>query len=374
MAKDKQDYQVIIIGGGPAGIATSLTLTSRGVSNCIVEAQLEPIRKEGEAIPPSAKPLFQKLGIMQLLDHPNHQVYYGNKSAWGTEVLEEKEFIKGFYGHGYLLDRLHFEKQLRQHLNTHAGHFLEGYKLKKVIQKDQGVSINIENNKHKRTLQANYIVDATGRKSAVCKQLGIEKRTIDTQFTISFKATLRKPVAHQISVEATENGWWYAAPLHNNELTLQFFTIQALIPNKNERPLFLSKELEKSIHISKIIEGASLDFSTIKIMPTGTSRLDVPYGDYWIAVGDAAFSFDPISSYGITSALGSGFYAGHALASQLLKEEDAMTTYRYVLENTFEVYLEKLRNHYALEHRWKEKPYWKNRLPIVASAKKEIKL
>jgi flavin-dependent dehydrogenase len=101
----------------------------------------------------------------------------------------------------------------------------------------------------------------------------------------------------------------------------------------------LSKELEKSIHISKIIEGASLDFSTIKIMPTGTSRLDVPYGDYWIAVGDAAFSFDPISSYGITSALGSGFYAGHALASQLLKEEDAMTTYRYVLENTFEVYL-----------------------------------
>ena len=139
-------------------------------------------------------------------------------------------------------------------------------------------------------------------------------------------------------------------------------------------PLFLSKELEKSIHISKIIEGASLDFSTIKIMPTGTSRLDVPYGDYWIAVGDAAFSFDPISSYGITSALGSGFYVGHALACQLLKEEDAMTTYRYVLENIFEVYLEKLRNHYALEHRWKEKPYWKNRLSIVASAKKEIKL
>jgi 2-polyprenyl-6-methoxyphenol hydroxylase-like FAD-dependent oxidoreductase len=59
VTKDKSQYYVIIIGGGPAGIATSVTLTSRGVSNCIVEAQLVPENKHGEAIPPNAKPLLE---------------------------------------------------------------------------------------------------------------------------------------------------------------------------------------------------------------------------------------------------------------------------------------------------------------------------
>ena len=361
MTKDKKAYRVIIVGAGPAGIATALTLTARGISNCIVEARLEPTRKLGEAIPPNAKPLLKKLGILHLVDGPEHIAYYGNKSCWGTNKLEQSEFIQGIHGHGYLLDRLQFEKQLRKHAVDKGCILIVGFKLKKTFRTKQGIEVLIDNGTTTESLAAKYIVDATGRKASVSHQLGMTKHSLDSQFAVVCKAVLPTPMEHQIMVEATKNGWWYMAPQNETELTLMFFTLKELLPHKSEMESLIRKELGTSLHLSKIMSSASLDFDKLKVMPAGTSRLDVSYGDHWIAVGDAAFSFDPISSYGITSALASGYYAGHALSSKLTNEDDAMLAYGYVVENAFQAYMEKLWSHYQQETRWEGSTYWENR-------------
>ena len=140
-----------------------------------------------------------------------------------------------------------------------------------------------------------------------------------------------------------------------------FFTLQELLPNRDNISSFLIKELNTTLHLSKIIRPAPEEFKNVKVMPAGTSCLSTPYGDNWIAVGDAAYAYDPISSYGITSALASGFYAGQALASTLSGKSDAMPTYRYIVENAFKAYMQRLMNHYALENRWSNSPFWKNR-------------
>jgi len=361
VANVRKSFDVVIVGGGPAGIATGLTLGARGISYCIVEANLEPTRKLGEAIPPNARALFKKLGIQHLMEAAEHTAYYGNKSCWGSSELEQKEFIEGVYGHGYLLDRLQFEKQLRVHIRNNDGTFMAGYKLRKVLRTEKGIEAHIQNEFETQIISAKYIVDATGRKAAVCRQLGVQKQIVDNQFAIVCKAALFTSVAHQIMVEATKNGWWYAAPQSATELTLMFFTDLVLVPEKRKLASFLQNELSKTLHLSKLIATAVLDFETIKVMPAGTSKLKKPYGDCWIAVGDAAYAFDPISSYGITSALASGFYAGHAMASALANEEDAMLAYSYVFENAFQAYMEKLAGQYALEMRWEGSRYWKAR-------------
>ena len=83
-----------------------------------------------------------------------------------------------------------------------------------------------------------------------------------------------------------------------------------------------------------------------------------------MAVGDAAFAYDPISSYGISSALGSGYYAGNAIADYLRGYKEAQLAYRMVTERAFFQYLHMLRHQYLQEQRWLNSPFWNRRHQI----------
>lgn len=71
-----------------------------------------------------------------------------------------------------------------------------------------------------------------------------------------------------------------------------------------------------------------------------------------MAVGNAAFAYDPISSYGIASALGGCFYAGNAIADHFLGKQEALLVYSFIHEKNYKLYLEMLGNQYQLEQRW----------------------
>jgi len=355
-------YQVIIVGAGPAGLAASLTLSAYKISHCLIDANTSAIQKPGDALAPNAKPLLKQLGILGLLENARHIPYYSNKSSWGTAELHEKELIDGVYGHGYLLDRLHFENQLRALVYNNRTPFYSGYKLKKVQTKDNLIEVEIQTDSDNKKIQAQYIIDATGRKASVCRHLGIHKEELDTQLTISFWHRLKQKIPRQIWIEATENGWWYLSPNADSQVNCLFFTMKELIPKGHEVLTFLKDELAKTLHIKKIIEPTEQELVDKKLSPSGTSYLEQPYGENWLAVGDAAFSFDPISSYGITSALATGFYGAHAIAGKLANEEDAFLTYRYILENGASAYLQNLAYQYTMEKRWSNSYYWKKRL------------
>ncbi len=364
MAKDSssnEKYSVVIIGGGPAGIATALTLNALGISNCVVDAQASPNRKYGEALPPNAKPVLKQLGIQSLVEHNNHLSYYGNQTSWGSNQMNTKEFISELHGSGYLLDRLFFENQLWEYYRTQNGKIFNGFKVKEIEKKGHGHGIVLNSHNNNIHLSSDFIVDATGRKASISQKLGAVKKELDTQFAMTFTLELNKPITRNIIIESVPNGWWYASPNSNQTLTLMFFTLKKMIPKKGEVNDFVEKEMKSSTTISNFLNASKLKETEVKIIPAGTSRLDQPYGSNWVAVGDAACAYDPISSYGITSALASGYYAGQAIASHLSGKKEAMISYRYIIENAFQAYCEKLINHYREEKQWSESYYWKNR-------------
>lgn len=357
-----ENYQVMIVGAGPAGLAASLTLSAYNISHCLIDAHTAAIQKPGDALPPNAKPLLKQLGILGLLEDAQHIPYYSNKSSWGTADLHEKELIDGVYGHGYLLDRSHFENQLRALVHKNQTRFYAGYKLKKVQTTAHLVEAELQTDTDNQKIEAQYIIDATGRKASVCRHFGIQKEELDSQLTVSFWHQPKQKIARQIWIEATENGWWYLAPNANHQVNCMFFTLKELSPQGDEMAPFLRDELSKTIHIKKIIQPTEQELLAHKRMTSGTSYLEQPYGENWLAIGDAAFSFDPISSYGITSALATGFYGAHAIAGKLAHEEDTFLAYRYILENGASAYLQSLRHQYSMEKRWHHSYYWKNRL------------
>jgi flavin-dependent dehydrogenase len=98
-----------------------------------------------------------------------------------------------------------------------------------------------------------------------------------------------------------------------------------------------------------------------RIQQANSSRLDAVAGDGWVAVGDAVAAFDPLSSYGISSAMGSGFYAASAIVDHLSGSRDALPTYQKLIDDAYTQYLLMHYDYYSLEQRWPEELFWQRR-------------
>lgn len=357
-------FPVIIAGGGPAGMATSLTLAARGVPHALIEASDSAKPKPGEAIPPNAKPLFRQLGIQHLLESEQHTPYYGNLSAWGQPDIATREFLEDRFGAGVLLDRALFEQDLRAALHPDFCQTFFGYKLPKVTATPDGVEVQAEQGTHRLHLQCRYIVDATGRKSSVCRHLGVQKQTLDQQFALCCWVRHAQTIPRNIYIESVPGGWWYAAPVAPDCLGLMFFTLKSLLPSPQLSEAFLQQQLRATAHLRLLLGEEYTILPPVKTVPAGSSHLPRAFGAQWLAVGDAAYTFDPISSYGITSALASGYYGGHALADALAGKTDGFMAYHYIVSNAYAAYYQKLMHHYQQETRWPEAAYWAGRFVV----------
>ncbi len=103
------------------------------------------------------------------------------------------------------------------------------------------------------------------------------------------------------------------------------------------------------------------------VRPAGTSRLDRITGPGWLAVGDAAAAYDPLSSYGMGSAMGSGYYAACAIADHLIGSEDSMAAYAHVMARAHQTCVDVLATSYAEERRFPDAQFWRRRQGELAA-------
>lgn len=353
---DNIDIPVLIIGGGPAGLATSLVLTSRGVEHFIIEPTHLSQHKIGEAIPPNSIPLLKKLGLHAQLTK-NHLEYHGNKVLWGNQQVKERLFITEKYQTGFILNRSVFENDLRH--KTKAN-WLYG---SCISCEDKGsfYRIRFKTNSGVHQLACQYIVDASGKKSIIAKALQIKQHKIDDGAALVFKSEMTIQPESFVHIESFSNGWIYMSPTPQKHLSIMIFTDLDLMPPSSQTELYIRSTIDQTKLIKKQLHN---DFSirNPKVRPSNTTYLEKISGTRWVAVGDAAYSFDPISSYGITSALASGFYGGHALADTLNGKQNAMIAYHHIMDKTFKKYLHQLFELFSQETRWQSNTFWKRRM------------
>jgi flavin-dependent dehydrogenase len=96
-------------------------------------------------------------------------------------------------------------------------------------------------------------------------------------------------------------------------------------------------------------------------VPAASARLDRTAGPDWLAIGDAAASFDPLSSQGIGSALETGIAAAVACVRRLGGDADAFTDAGARYEAAWTEYEAGRMSYYGLERRWPEAPFWARR-------------
>jgi flavin-dependent dehydrogenase len=80
-----------------------------------------------------------------------------------------------------------------------------------------------------------------------------------------------------------------------------------------------------------------------------------------LAVGDAAVTHDPLSSYGISFAIGSGIEAARAITETAAGGAGALRVYAELVGRSFAAFRRQQGLHYADERRWPHEPFWSRR-------------
>jgi flavin-dependent dehydrogenase len=141
-----------------------------------------------------------------------------------------------------------------------------------------------------------------------------------------------------------------------------FLTDVDLIPTTRRSNLFSwwVEKLEATKHVSLRFRQTE-DARQLHLRPARSQRLNQLCGKGWIAIGDAALAYDPLSSRGIAKALKHGRLAAAVIADCLIGNVDALETYRMKMFSEFSEYLALRQRYYSIENRWPNSAYWSRR-------------
>jgi len=305
-----------------------------------------------------AKNLLEHLGIRHDFEKENHLSVYSTVSAWGQAATRETPAIFSTNGAGWHLDRRSFDAFLSRQAEQQGATIFLNTHLQSFEKSEGGWRVRLSDSKE---IMARFIVDATGRRAVFARKNGAAIQTTDRLVSFSRFFTLDEKCAPETLIESFEEGWWYTARAGARRVVACLTDADigvklGLSAKENWFALFgKTREIRKSVG-----NGATAEECLTR--PANSARL-VPVGEAdWLAVGDAASAFDPLSSQGITKALRSAVFASYAIADLLVKsDKTAVSRYRKFIETEYDVYQKLYKKYYSNEQRWRDSLFWQRR-------------
>jgi flavin-dependent dehydrogenase len=352
------ERHTIIIGGGVAGTSAALALGRAECSSTVVESATAATWRIGETLVPTVRSTMQSLGVWESFLIAGHLECNGNTSGWGSDKLAEKDFIFNPHGNAWQLDRAVFEGMLAQAAEKSGAVIRQGQAVEDFQRSGGKWSVRVG----AETIAADWLIDATGRRAMVARKAGVKREILDQLVAIYCVATSksRSDKDSRTFIESCPDGWWYSALMPGGRRTISFQTDADLLPRQDWRTSeWFSKRLGQTQHISKLLDGHDYTFAGLPQLTSAHSgRLDQFSGDGWLAIGDAAMSFDPLSGQGILKAMQSGMKAADAVIG---KSREARADFEHWNETMWNHFAQSRTSYYSIERRWPESPFWARR-------------
>ncbi|RKH10072.1 FAD-dependent oxidoreductase [Corallococcus sp. CA053C] len=356
-------YDVVVVGGGVAGLSAALCLVRAGVSVCVLERTDYAAWRPGETLSPVTWAELRQLLAPEPLATEGFLESQGLEATWGSERPHHHSFLANPYGSGWHVERRHLDALLAHHAGRLQVPLWRDTCVTQLEREGHGWRVRIRTPQGPAELRCEALVDATGRSAWVARQQGVRRREWDALCSVS--GIIDRPPGFQeqhLVVEATPQGWWYAAPLPGGRLILTLLSDVDVLQRLGAlRPAGWSALFRATRHLRERVGGVEA-VTRLQVRRCETSRLEHAAGEGWVAVGDAAAMWDPLSSSGILKGLRTGRASARALCAAREGDSGALEDYARQQAAEFNRYLSARQAHYALEQRWATEDFWRRRL------------
>jgi len=332
------DFEVVVLGGGPAGCAAATLLAKRSHRVALVRPTSPPAGALAESIPPSARRILDELGFLEGVEQAGFHANLGNSVWWAGEPLRRERFEDADVG--FHVDRAGLEAVLTSGTEAAGVHVLFGFTARSAEQStndpgpisasgsDSAWRIECESDDGERlSLGAKWIIDATGRHGFLARSEG---RLPDRNTTtIALVRRFRRPggwgpndTGHTI-VESYDEGWAWSLPLSDEVRCFTAMVDQRHTPLEGDDVgSMLDAELARTQQVGPARDGAEPE-GEAWACPASLYTASHFSRPGLLLAGDAGSSIDPLSSYGVKKALSSGWLAGVSAHTALVDPDMA---------------------------------------------------
>jgi flavin-dependent dehydrogenase len=355
---------VLVIGGGPAGGAAALAAVATGATVTLLERSAYNAARVGESLPPDAASLLQRLGVWETFLKGGHLPSPGILSAWARKEPYENDFLFNPYGNGWHVDRRRFDAMLSAAAEERGAVVRrEAHVIACAPEPARGWRVGVRSQGRVSWLRASLLIDASGRACWLARRLGARRLEFDHLVGVVrlFRTDDRAGRDARLLLEAAELGWWYSACLPEDRIAVAYMTDIDLLPRPAARlDGFWEDRLRKTRLTWRRLESA-VPLGAPRTVAANSYRMERVVGEDWLALGDAAMAWDPLSSQGVSKALESAITAVAALGEGRLGRPGALAGYGVEVAQAFEDYRRLHARYYGQVRRWPESPFWQRR-------------
>ncbi len=302
-------FDVIVVGGGPAGSACAALLAQQGFDVLLLEKEKFPRYHVGESLITGCVGIVDRLGIRDRLDELGFVKKPGGTLVWGEDGRWTFGFREGGpkYPNAYNVRRADFDALLLARARELGVHVLEEAAVKESLRdRDRIAGVRYAVRGEDTTeAHAKIVVDASGQSRVLAREL-TEVRWQDDLRNVAVWSyfqdgeRLGGEEEGNIFLEHVPGGWFWYIPLHDGTHSVGYVTgADAASSTGQSLPQLFDAKVVESTHLSKLLHNATrvASFRTARDWSYTANQFA---GPGWMLAGDAAAFVDPLFSTGVT--------------------------------------------------------------------------
>jgi geranylgeranyl reductase family protein len=318
MEMNTSNFDVIVMGGGPAGSSVASILAREGRSVVLFEKEIFPRHHIGESLMTDTYWTFERMGILEKLRQSpfvrKYSVQFANPAGKESRPFYFFEANHHESAVTWQVTRSEFDKMLIDHAEEQGANVYQGTAVKRVLfdgERATGVEVQMQDGSI-RQFSAKVIIDATGQTAMLSNRFGwrmrdpkLKKAVLYSYFKGAHRENdLNGGATLVLRTQTGSNGWFWYIPLENDITSVGIVADpDYLVKGRGQD---LAKIFEEEVRRCEPCHRRVADAERVdKIY----SILDYSYrskqnsGDGFMLIGDAYGFLDPIYSSGVLLAL-----------------------------------------------------------------------